>query len=400
MTPAGQRGSFSCSDVQVRWFCPIDEHLPGSLGRYETFSIRSVSNPHALGGGRVAYHFDNAGARFDPANPGEEQVFKNRSLFQQGLIAVTTDDARAAAAQSRDLLITGNKAPRGAGIGSNGHLTIGEPEVDLYLDKAWQDQDGVVIDGADTSLPEFIEVQLVTEDAAGVQTPIGDPVRVEAGEDGTWSYDFLDLPQYSDGVELNYTVVESAVPGFEVDIVKSTLEDRKYQVNMTNTAGPIDVPVEKVWVEQAGQPLTEGLPESIELQLVEVADDGTTTAVGEPVTLTPDEEGLWTYTFADLPRYRDGAQIAYSVIETPVAGYTSTVAVSTGEHRLLTVTNTAEPEPTPSPTPTPEPTPSPTPTPDGPLSKTGMSGTVPAIGLALLLVAGGALVARRARSES
>lgn len=129
---------------------------------------------------------------------------------------------------------------------------------------------------------------------------------------------------------------------------------------------------------------------------MEVADDGTTTAVGEPVTLTPDEEGLWTYTFTDLPKYRDGAQIAYSVIETPVPGYTSTVAVSTGEDRLLTVTNTAEPEPTP----TPEPTPSPTPTPDGPLSKTGMSGTVPAIGLALLLVAGGALVARRARSES
>ena len=81
----------------------------------------------------------------------------------------------------------------------------------------------------------------------------------------------------------------------------------------------MDIPVTKTWVDDNNK---EGKrPASITVNLLA---DGSTV---ETVQITPDKEGNWAYTFTDLPKYQqDGkTEIAYTVTEQPVAGYTATI---------------------------------------------------------------------------
>lgn len=55
----------------------------------------------------------------------------------------------------------------------------------------------------------------------------------------------------------------------------------------------------------------------------------------ESKTVTPDENGDWTWSFDDLPIYKDDQKIEYSITEDPVDGYTTTV-------NGFDVTNTVE----------------------------------------------------------
>ena len=43
------------------------------------------------------------------------------------------------------------------------------------------------------------------------------------------------------------------------------------------------------------------------------------------VTITPDKDGNWTHVFKDLPKYKGGAEVSYTVTEEPVSGYSSSV---------------------------------------------------------------------------
>ena len=71
--------------------------------------------------------------------------------------------------------------------------------------------------------------------------------------------------------------------------------------------------------------------------------DGTDTGK----TLTLDEAGNWTGTFSNLPKYKDGTAITYTVKEDEVSGYTSEITgdATTG----FTITNTEVPHDTPKP---------------------------------------------------
>ena len=78
----------------------------------------------------------------------------------------------------------------------------------------------------------------------------------------------------------------------------------------------------KQWRDMYGEePLPEELPESITLTLYQHTD-GSKTQYGDTVTVTPDENGSWTYTWENLPRKDDaGNHYTYSVEETMVDGY-------------------------------------------------------------------------------
>ncbi|WIK87768.1 hypothetical protein CYK25_005875 [Varibaculum cambriense] len=88
-----------------------------------------------LGGGRVNYYFDNRDHRFDPASlnkPEKERPkpmpLKYTSINDQGFQAVTSEQAKANASSAGKLLVQGNAAPRGGGIGTNGGVLL-RPEV-------------------------------------------------------------------------------------------------------------------------------------------------------------------------------------------------------------------------------------------------------------------------------
>lgn len=115
---------------------------------------------YMLGGGRVDYYFDNRDQRFDPASlhmPENKRPkplpLKYMSINDQGFQAVPINDAaKANAKAAAKLLVQGNAAPRGGGIGTNGGVIFGEwGYAQATVEKAWlYDQDAEPADD-DTS---------------------------------------------------------------------------------------------------------------------------------------------------------------------------------------------------------------------------------------------------------
>lgn len=107
-------------------------------------------------------------------------------------------------------------------------------------------------------------------------------------------------------------------------------------------------------------------PESIIVFLCEEGKDGFIAST----VVKPNDEGLWLYSFNDLPEMRDGQKIQYVIREAPVEKYETKVEgyhlvnqyITPSPSPSTTPSPTPEPSVTPSPTPEPSVTPSPTPT--------------------------------------
>ncbi len=115
---------------------------------------------YMLGGGRVDYYFDQKDARFDPASlnkPEKERPkrlpLKYMSIQNEGFHAVPINDAaKANAKAAAKLLVQGNTAQLGGGIGTNGGVIFGDwGYAQATVEKAWlYDQDAKPA-GEDTS---------------------------------------------------------------------------------------------------------------------------------------------------------------------------------------------------------------------------------------------------------
>jgi len=113
--------------------------------------------------------------------------------------------AAQAASTVATLSITGNSAPRGGGIGTNGSVIIGmdDPVRDVTVTKAWDDSN-------DTRglQPESVTVYLL-RDGVRIDTAVLNAAN-------SWTATFKDLPQHKDGDKTTdsvYTIEEDAVPG-------------------------------------------------------------------------------------------------------------------------------------------------------------------------------------------
>ncbi|WP_156854135.1 Cna B-type domain-containing protein [Oceanobacillus sp. AG] len=160
-------------------------------------------------------------------------------------------------------------------------------------EKTWLDGDNQANDR-----PEEITVDLLAN---------GEVVAsMNATEAEDWSYQFTDLPKYSAGKEIIYTIEEVPVEGYE------TIIDG---YNITNLrVGTIDVEGVKTWVGDS----EEVRPESITVHLLQnnvVIDT-------KEVTVTDD----WKYSFTDLPAFdEEGATYVYTIEEEAVKDYETTV---------------------------------------------------------------------------
>ncbi|WP_245798960.1 Cna B-type domain-containing protein [Collinsella vaginalis] len=154
---------------------------------------------------------------------------------------------------------------------------------------------------------------------------MGAPVTLSA-ENG-WTHTWSDLFQTKDGRRIEYTVREvGATAGYESTVTG----DATAGFTITNAYTPEvrSIPVTKTWVGPAAGPVT-----------VRLLADGVDTGK----TLTLDEAGNWTGPFEDLPRYRNGQEIAYTVVEDAVSGYTSEVSGDAASG--FTVKNTKNEDP-------------------------------------------------------
>src|SRR5699024_9805562 len=165
-------------------------------------------------------------------------------------------------------------------------------KTDVTGSKAWLDDDS-------EDRPETITVNLL---ANGEQV---DEMDVTAESD--WEYAFTELPKYDDqGVEINYTVDEESVEGYEKSIEGN---------NITNLrVGTTEVEITKSWKDENET----DRPETIKVNLLQNGE------FYEEYEVT--KENDWKLIITDLSKYDDeGVAYEYTVKEHDVPGYASDV---------------------------------------------------------------------------
>ena len=189
--------------------------------------------------------------------------------------------------------------------------------IDLEASKVWDDQDN-----QEGLRPASVEFQLYKNGKAQ-----GKPVTVSAATD--WKAHFTNLPDKdSDGKLNTYTVKEVKVPThYTVDTEEASFTDGKATINNKRTPETTTVTVKKVWDDAQNQ---DGLrPSTIKVHLLA---NGTEV---QALDLTG-EGDEWTHTFTDLPVYKDGQKVVYTVTEDKVDNYTTKIDGTT-------ITNTYKP---------------------------------------------------------
>ena len=205
--------------------------------------------------------------------------------------------------------------------------------MDYQVTKVWDDannQDGL--------RPESITVQLYKSVAGGAETPVtGKTLILTAANQldaNTWSASFTGLPQFEQGQEIVYSVKED-------EATLAVLAEKGYQSAVTGTVvtnsrtpEQIKISGKKVWDDADNQ---DGIrPEAITVQIM----NGTLLVDEIQVTAAND----WTFQSKDLPKYANGQEIAYTVVEVSPASYqASQQQEADGSY---TLTNSYEPSKT------------------------------------------------------
>ena len=186
---------------------------------------------------------------------------------------------------------------------------IHEPEtVDISIEKVWDDNDD-----QDGIRPDSITVNLLAD---GEKV---DSAEVTAVDD--WKFDFTGKPKYNKGEEIEYTVEEEAVDGYEGSV-------KGYIITNVHTPEKITVEGEKIWDDEDDK--DEIRPDSITVNLLA---DGEKV---DSVEVTAEDE--WKFSFENLPKYSKGKEIEYTVTEDAVEGYECSIDG-------FTITNTHTPTP-------------------------------------------------------
>ena len=178
--------------------------------------------------------------------------------------------------------------------------------IDLEASKVWDDQDN-----QEGLRPESVEFQLYKNGKAQ-----GKPVMVSAATD--WKAHFTNLPDKDSNGKLNtYTVKEVKVPThYTVDTEEASFTDGKATITNKRTPETTTVTVKKVWDDADNQ---DGLrPTTIKVHLL---------ANGKEVQSIDlaGQGNEWNYTFTDLPVYKDGQKVVYTVTEDKVDNYTTKI---------------------------------------------------------------------------
>ena len=147
----------------------------------------------------------------------------------------------------------------------------------------------------------------------------------EATAKDGWAYKFENLPVNKAGKAIEYTLSEEAVTGYRMSV------DGNDVVN-THELETTDVITEKVWEDTNNNDRVR--PENITIRLL---------ADGEEIdyqVVTANDN--WSAKFEGLPKYNEGKEIAYTITEDKVDGYTSKVEgyKVTNTHALNTRTFT------------------------------------------------------------
>lgn len=198
----------------------------------------------------------------------------------------------------------------------------------VSVKKVWQDHNN-----QDGKRPTTVSVQLFADGAA-----LGDPVTLDASN--AWSYNWKDLAKFENKTQkaaqlVNYTVKEvSQAAGYTAKVVTDSSNKTvgmNYVIENSYTPQTTTVKGTKTWNDHHNQ---DGVrPASIKVQLYA---DGQAVA-GQMQTVKATAADQWHYEFSNLPLYKAGKKIIYTVKEaSAVKGYTE-------QDHDLDITNTHTP---------------------------------------------------------
>lgn len=148
---------------------------------------------------------------------------------------------------------------------------------------------------------------------------------VQLFEGQNWATSLNNLPKYKNGTEIQYTVKENVIPGYETEI-KQTGDS--YAITNSHTPAVVTVSAVKVWDDANNQ-------DGIRPSLIQVTLTGSDGSVRNAAITKNDG---WTYQFKDLPQYKNGVKIDYTLQETNSNPYTYEIVKGSDEYSF-TITN-------------------------------------------------------------
>lgn len=148
---------------------------------------------------------------------------------------------------------------------------------------------------------------------------------VQLFEGQNWATSLNNLPKYKNGTEIQYTVKENAIPGYETEI-KQTGDS--YAIMNSHTPTVVTVSAVKVWDDANNQ-------DGIRPSLIQVTLTGSDGSVRNAAITKNDG---WTYQFKNLPKYNNGTKIDYTLQEANSNPYTYEIVKGSDEYSF-TITN-------------------------------------------------------------
>lgn len=182
----------------------------------------------------------------------------------------------------------------------------------ITITKAWNDENN-----QDGLRPKTI--------TAVVNGSDGSARFVQLFEGQNWATNLNNLPKYKNGTEIQYTVKENAIPGYETEI-KQTGDS--YAITNSHTPAVVTVSAVKVWDDANNQ-------DGVRPSLIQVTLTGSDGSVRNAAITKNDG---WTYQFKNLPKYNNGTKIDYTLQEANSNPYTYEIVKGSDEYSF-TITN-------------------------------------------------------------
>lgn len=182
----------------------------------------------------------------------------------------------------------------------------------ITITKAWNDENN-----QDGLRPKTI--------TAVVNGSDGSARFVQLFEGQNWATNLNNLPKYKNGTEIQYTVKENAIPGYETEI-KQTGDS--YAITNSHTPAVVTVSAVKVWDDANNQ-------DGIRPSLIQVTLTGSDGSIRNAAITKNDG---WTYQFKNLPKYNNGTKIDYTLQEADSNPYTYEIVKGSDEYSF-TITN-------------------------------------------------------------
>ena len=140
-----------------------------------------------------------------------------------------------------------------------------------------------------------------------------------------WTHTFTNLPKYENGEEIEYSVDEEVVPGYQKNITKNGEND--YTITNKNIE-KVEIKVKKEWIGPSVSEITVNLlANGVKIQSQKL-----------------NKENNWSHTFTDLPKYEGVNEIIYTIEEVKVDGYESKITKNADNDYTITNKNNEKTE--------------------------------------------------------